>query len=212
MDGEAQARAYAAADFREPHDRFVTEFRERFPDPAAGSHVLDLGCGPADVTVRFARAYPGLRVDGVDGAEAMLRLGRRRLAEEGLEDRVTLVLGRLPGARLPRSRYQVLISNSLLHHLADPQVLWRSMRAYGDRQAPVLIMDLMRPPGEAQLRTLVGHYAGDAPPVLRRDFEASLRAAYTVPEIEGQLAAAGLSQLRVAAISDRHCLIWGRMH
>ncbi|HEX6174620.1 MAG TPA: SAM-dependent methyltransferase, partial [Candidatus Binatia bacterium] len=53
MDEDEQARAYALADFAEPHNHFVELFRECFPDEAITGHVLDLGCGPADVTLRF---------------------------------------------------------------------------------------------------------------------------------------------------------------
>jgi ubiquinone/menaquinone biosynthesis C-methylase UbiE len=40
--------------------------------------VLDLGCGPADVTIRFAKANPGYKFHGVDGSAAMLKLWPRR--------------------------------------------------------------------------------------------------------------------------------------
>ena len=59
MDDEAQALAYARADFAEPHDRFVALLRERVGAPAG--RALDLGCGPGDVTFRVARAFPAVR-------------------------------------------------------------------------------------------------------------------------------------------------------
>ena len=85
MDDEAQAQAYAAADFAEPHDRFVSLLRETLPALAPRGCALDLGCGPADVTLRFARAFPGWRVDGIDGSAAMLNLGRAAVAASGLK-------------------------------------------------------------------------------------------------------------------------------
>ena len=44
MDEVEQARAYAAADFSEPHQAFVKHFRQRFADYDP-KQVLDLGCG-----------------------------------------------------------------------------------------------------------------------------------------------------------------------
>lgn len=72
MNDPAQARIYAAADFSEPHGRFIELFAERFPDIRPRGLVLDLGCGPADISIRFARAYLSCRIVGVDGAPAML--------------------------------------------------------------------------------------------------------------------------------------------
>ena len=58
MDTAEQARAYAAADFSAAHQSYVTLFHQTFPKRPASAAVLDLGCGPADVTVRFAKANP----------------------------------------------------------------------------------------------------------------------------------------------------------
>lgn len=211
MDDEAQARAYAEADFSEPHERFVALFREAFPDEPLAGMVLDLGCGPADVTLRLARAYPACRIDGLDGAEAMLRLGRAAVLKAGLEHRVRLHRGYLPGALPPRAEYDAVVSNSLLHHLADPRTLWDTIKRWGRPGAAVLVMDLMRPETPAQVAALVQAHAADAPEVLRRDFENSLRAAYRVEEVREQIAEAGLFCLEVRAVSDRHLAVTGRL-
>lgn len=210
MDEDEQARAYSEADFAEPHQRFVDLFRERFPGGPSGV-VLDLGCGPADVTARFARAFPGVEVHGVDGAEAMLRYGRERLAREGLAERVRLVHGYLPGADLPLDDYACVISNSLLHHLADPAALWNEVRSRGRPGADVFVMDLMRPASEEEAKWMVDTYAAGEPEVLRSDFFLSLKAAYRLDEIEDQLARAGLGGLRVEAVSDRHLIVLGQL-
>src|SRR3569833_3307130 len=83
MDDDAQARAYAEADFEDAHARFIALFREQFTDVDITGTVLDLGCCPADITVRFARAYPRCVVLGVDGAAAMLSYGERRVVRGG---------------------------------------------------------------------------------------------------------------------------------
>ncbi|BBA36126.1 uncharacterized protein sS8_4196 [Methylocaldum marinum] len=211
MDEEDQARAYAEADFSEPHDHFVSLVHTAFPDGALTGAVLDLGCGSADVTVRFARAFPNCRIDGVDGAEAMLEFGRKAVRSAGLEERVRLIKGYLPDASLPLTSYDAVISNSLLHHLADPMVLWTSVKRWGKSGAPVFVMDLLRPESELRLAELVRQYAADAPEVLRRDFSNSLRAAYRADEIRAQLAAAGLESFICDVVSDRHLVVRGRL-
>ena len=47
--------------------------------------------------------------------------------------------------------------------------------------------------------------------MLKRDFHQSLLAAYTPDEVRAQLATAGLDQLKVEAVSDRHLIVWGRI-
>jgi ubiquinone/menaquinone biosynthesis C-methylase UbiE len=203
MDTAEQARAYAAADFTEPHEAFVTRFRERFPGFAAG-RVLDLGCGAADVTVRFARAYPEARVHGVDGARAMLDEGARLVRRAGLGDRVRLELRQLPDPTLTEAAYDAVISNSLLHHLSDPAVLWTTIAATARVDAPVFVMDLRRPVSTDVARDLVDAYAAGESMVLRDDFYRSLCAAYTVDEVRSQLAGSPLEHVQVEPIGDRH--------
>ncbi len=208
MDDAAQARAYAEADFSEPHQRFVELFCESFPSLEVEGTLLDLGCGPGDVACRFALRFAEARVHGVDGAEAMLAESAAVIGRHGVRGRVELFQGYLPGARLPLPSYPVIISNSLLHHLSDPSILWRSVREYAEPGAAVFVMDLMRPESEEQAQELTRQYAGGEPEVLRRDFLHSLRAAYTVEEVREQLQRARLP-LQVRPVSDRHLIVWG---
>jgi len=209
MDDPAQALAYATADFSEPHEAFVGHFQRLFPE-FKGGRVLDLGCGAADITIRFARAYPGAKLDGIDGAQAMLRLAREAVAKAQLEPRVSLRLLQLPAAGLENG-YDAVISNSLLHHLAQPATLWQAVARAGRPGAAVLVMDLLRPDSREAASELVRLHAGDAPPVLARDFMNSLLAAYRPEEVARQLRVSGLEDLDVAVVSDRHWLVWGHV-
>jgi SAM-dependent methyltransferase len=208
-----QARAYAAADFEVPHARCVELLLARLGPLAERGAAIDLGCGPADITLRLARRLPGWQLVGVDGSPAMLGLGREAVRAGVLEDRVRLLermlpLGGLPDA-LDGAPFDLVFSNSLLHHLAAPAALWTTARAVARPGARLFVMDLLRPDSPEQVRALVERHAAGEPAVLRRDFEASLYAAYTVAEVERQLEAAGLEAVRVESVSDRHWIAWG---
>lgn len=207
---EEQARAYAQADFSEPHERFVNLFAERFPEPISGM-VLDLGCGPGDVSLRFAARYPASVVHGIDGSPAMLAAGEELRRAHSAGSRVSLALGLLPEARGPGAPYDTIFSNSLLHHLPDPRVLWAVILRDGAPGARVFVMDLCRPDSPEQVAALVAQHAAGEPEVLRRDFEHSLHAAFTPDEVRGQLREAGLDSFRVEPVSDRHLVVWGRL-
>jgi trans-aconitate methyltransferase len=211
MLDDEQARAYAAADFEQPHTMFVEQLTARFPDLAATGHALDLGCGPGDVTMRFARAFPGWTIDAIDGSPAMLEHGRKAAVEAGLGARIRFHEIRLPAERMPRDGYDLIFSNSLLHHLADPGVLWAALRRAGAVGSAVFVMDLSRPASREAARDLAARYAADEPEILRTDFFNSLLAAYVPQEIRLQLERAGLGHLDLEAVSDRHLVVWGRV-
>jgi ubiquinone/menaquinone biosynthesis C-methylase UbiE len=209
MNDIAQARAYAGADFEQPHAQFVALFRRQFPHTDVSGQVLDLGCGSCDISWRFARAYPACRIDAIDGAAAMLVHGRECIAHHGLQARIQLHQCYLPDDVLPAVAYDVIISNSLLHHVKDAQLLWQTIIRAAAPGAAVFIMDLMRPDSCQQARALVDEYAAGEAEILRHDFYHSLLAAYTVDEVRAQLAVAGLVGLEVQAVSDRHLIISG---
>ncbi len=210
MNDEAQARAYAEADFEAPHGYFIELFQQTFPALSLSGCVLDLGCGPADISLRFARAFPDCVIHAVDAAQAMLAYADKAVQQANLAERIRLLPGYLPHARLPHRSYDVVISNSLLHHLANPMSMWRSVQEYAAPGAPVFIMDLMRPPSAALAQALVAEYAAEEPPILQHDFYHSLLAAYTPEEVEQQLKSLALP-LSVRVVSDRHLVVSGTM-
>ena len=210
MDEAEQARVYAEADFSEANSLFLECFRNLHPSPLEQARILDLGCGPADITLRLARSYPNCQVDGLDGADAMLEHGRSALLDNpDLAGRVRLIHDRLPSDRLAGRDYDVVVSNSLLHHLPEPGVLWDTVKQCAKPNAAVLVMDLMRPKTETAVDALVETYAMDAPDLLRRDFRNSLHAAFSLEEVEIQLLDAGLEKLEVDIVSDRHLTVAG---
>jgi ubiquinone/menaquinone biosynthesis C-methylase UbiE len=208
MDEQEQAAAYAAADWSEAHGKIPAYFRNRFPEFKAG-RVIDLGCGAADVTIRFAQAYPEAAVLGVDGSDAMLALGRRHVQEAGVEGRVSLEKRYLPDAGLQHRTFDAVVCNSLLHHFADPLAFWRTAALCAKPGAAVLVIDLLRPVDHTTALRLVNEHAKNAPPVLQRDFLASLHAAYTVGEVRQQLRDAELINFHVDQTDDYHFAAWG---
>src|SRR2546423_1554046 len=111
MNDEAQAQAYAQADFAQPHNAYPQLFLSHFKSAPTEATVLDLGCGPADVTIRFARVFPRYRFDAVDGSAAMLKQARLALQQEKeMAPRIRLIQGLLPELSLPREKYDVILS------------------------------------------------------------------------------------------------------
>ena len=211
MSAAEQARAYAQADFESAHSSYPKLFAEKFPRRPAKALALDLGCGPGDVTIRFAKANPGYVFHAVDGSAAMLRFGRLAVAHARLSRRIKLIEGFIPGASIPRTTYQVILSSSFLHHLHDPQILWQTVRQYSRRGTIVFVPDLRRPATVAKAQAMVRKYSCGEPAVLRRDFFNSLRAAFTPAEVRTQLKHAGLVDLQVEITGDRHLVIFGRV-
>jgi ubiquinone/menaquinone biosynthesis C-methylase UbiE len=210
MSDETQALAYAKADFVQVNQGFVDRFRASFPT-AVGGTMVDLGCGPGDIPVRFARAMPGFTITAVDGSEPMIALAQEAVKAAGVEARVHTRCARLPMLPLPLQSFDAVVSNSLVHHMPDPQLFWNEIVRLGKPGAIVLVMDLFRPESPERAREIVERYSGNEAPVLKEDFFNSLCAAFTMREIRYQIRSRGLGGLVCELASDRHWIVWGHL-
>jgi SAM-dependent methyltransferase len=215
MDGAEQAAAYAAADFSASDGAVIARLGELFPG-GLGSQVVDLGCGPGNISFRLAELRPApAQVLAIDGASSMLALAareleRRRQAQPELPRRLLFRLSCLPDPALPGG-FSAVVSNSLLHHLHDPQVLWQAVRALAAPGAVLFLQDLRRPADEAALDRLVRQHAASLDPLVRADYVHSLRAAFTPEEVLAQLQISGLEGLAVTPHDDRYLRVQGRL-
>jgi len=90
---DAQARHSEAVTSK--FDQLLTMAMPGFNERVArgGAKFLDLGAGAAGALVAFARLYPRLHVVGIEPSPVARQLGRKRIAESGVADRVELRAG-----------------------------------------------------------------------------------------------------------------------
>jgi 2-polyprenyl-3-methyl-5-hydroxy-6-metoxy-1,4-benzoquinol methylase len=208
MDDPEQALIYSKADFEEENQGFVDRFRELYPDLTQG-HVVDLGCGPADIAIRLARGLPEIKVTGIDGSGPMIDIGLKVVEQAGLADRIRLRCERFQSCLVEPA--DAVISNSLLHHLPNPLQFWYAVKKLVKPGGWVLVMDLLRPDSPEAAQAIVDRYAADEPPILRRDFFNSLLASFTEDEVASQLTELNMSRLLIDVPDDRHWLVGGHV-
>ncbi len=210
MDNEEQAAAYAKADFEKENQGFVNRFIDYYPDFTEGQ-VLDLGCGPADIPIRFLRALPRCCVTAVDASPPMIKLAEAAVKTAGLVDRIALKCERMQTLSLAEPA-DAALSNSLLHHIPNPLQFWYCLKKQVKSGSYVLVMDLLRPESPEAAQAIVDQYAANEPAILRRDFYNSLLAAFTEDEVAAQLAEMNLSRLLIDVIGDRHWVVSGKIY
>jgi SAM-dependent methyltransferase len=92
------------------------------PYLADGQDVLDVGCGPATITIDLARRYPDSRVLGIDPATAVID------GVTDLPDNCEVRVGDLFDGSLPDDAFDVVHAHQVLQHLDDPVAALREMR------------------------------------------------------------------------------------
>ncbi len=210
MDEPKGAKAYALADFSDVNQRFVDRLVE-IAGPKRSARALDLGTGPGDIPLRLLKARPGWRIVAVDASKPMLALARRAARKAGAGSRVRWALCDAKCTNLPAHSFDVIFSNSILHHITGAPALWREVKRLARPGAVVFFRDLSRPASAAAARAIVRKYGACGPELMQRDYYNSLLAAYTPAEVRRQLAAAGLKGIRVKMVTDRHWDAWGML-
>jgi SAM-dependent methyltransferase len=212
MEDPEQALAYARADFSVAHGARISLFQSLFPRLDLTGPVLDLGCGPGDILLRFARAYPAAHFYGIDGSSPALELAQQAINEQPLmKSRLQVSYGLIPQGPFPGQSWQMIMSHSVLHQLHRPQVLWQTIRQRGAAGCAVFVADLRRPHSEVEARRVVSVVSKQEPEVLQRDFFNSLCAAFEPDEVRQQLVDAGLSHLEVGLHDPFFLTVHGRL-
>lgn len=212
MDTVAEAADYDAMDHGNVNRVFVNDLLTALGSdegslPAGGWRVFDAGTGTAQIPIALLQSGCQATVVAADAAHEMLRVAERNVAAAGLQDAITLLDSDCK--RLPANVgvFDVVMSNSLIHHIPEPltalRECWRIVRPGG----LLFFRDLARPDTLGQVERLVQTYAGDANAAQQQLFRQSLMAALTMTEVAGLLAEIGIPPLCVALTSDRHWTI-----
>ena len=210
MNLPAEVDAYVQGDFAAVNQAFAERLVE-LAGPRESAKCIDLGTGPADIPLRVARLRPQWTIAAVDASAPMLEAAARAVRAAKLEHAVDLVLADAKDTKLPAASYDIVFSNSILHHVSSPGSFWKEVRRLAKPNALIFIRDLARPESDSAARAIVKKHAGAESALLQQEFYNSLLSAYTVAEVEAQLKDAGFSfgALTVKMCSDRHLDVFG---
>ncbi|RMF43957.1 MAG: class I SAM-dependent methyltransferase [Planctomycetota bacterium] len=201
MDDPEATQQYDAMDHSEVNRRFVLDLLEA---GLPGPDILDLGTGTARIPIELCQRSPDCRVMASDAAQCMLEIGRINVAIAGLEHRIELHLGDCKQLPFADGMFDCVISNSLLHHLADPRPAIGEIIRVTRPGGRIFVRDLVRPDDVQALESLVATHAGSEPESAQQLLRQSLHAALTLDEIRSMVADAGMVPTDVQMTSDRH--------
>jgi ubiquinone/menaquinone biosynthesis C-methylase UbiE len=107
----------------------LTEHALRLAGLRPGMRVLDIGCGPGDVSFVAARLVgPTGSVLGVDAAPAMIELAQARATEKGLST-ARFMQATIDGIELD-APVDAIVGRFILMHLPDPAATLRHLSSY----------------------------------------------------------------------------------
>ena len=216
MEIPSQVKAYADEDFSKS-DSMLVKGLEKFLKKIGKSLnkndlILDVACGPGNISERIAKNWPFIKVVGIDGSREMLIQAEKKLCENFTKN-LTYELIEINSIATGETNFplkaDVLVSNSALHHFHDPYRFWDALKKLGKNNCIHIHRDLIRPASVEKAFELKEKHLSNSPEILKKDFYASLKASFTVDEVTQQLAETGLSQLEVFQVDELYVEIIG---
>ena len=219
MENPAQVKAYAEADFS-GSDSMVLIGLKKFLKQSGktldeSNLIIDVACGPGNISELLATNWPSVRVIGIDGSMQMLMEAKRNLMKSDSKKFGKLSYENFDINSIANSEKSipffadVIVSNSALHHLHSPESFWMALKKLGDEKCIHFHRDLRRPCSIDKAYEMQEKYLMNSPEILKKDFYASLKASFTVDEVKQQLIDAGLSQLEVFEVDELYLEIIG---
>jgi ubiquinone/menaquinone biosynthesis C-methylase UbiE len=211
MDDSGEVEAYSSAAAQahlDAIDNTLIEHALRLVRARDEGRALDIGTGPGQIVIKLAKRLPRWKLSGVDRSQGMIAQARTNLTaaaggDAGLSSRVEFEVAdgnRLP---FPDKSFELVMCNSVLHHLAEPEKLLSEMARLATANGAILLRDLRRPGRFAyplHVRWHGRNYSGE----MLRLYSDSVRAAYTVPELEQLLKTSAICGARVFQHRSTH--------
>tara|TARA_B100000965_G_scaffold364919_1_gene348912 strand:+ start:357 stop:1040 length:684 start_codon:yes stop_codon:yes gene_type:complete len=216
MEIPSQVKAYADADFSRS-DSMVVKGLEKYLKTVGktlnkNDLILDVACGPGNISERISKNWPFVKVVGIDGSKEMLNQAEKKLRESHLKNlsyELIEINSIATGEKHFPLKADVLVSNSALHHFHDPYRFWDALKKLSGKKCIHIHRDLIRPSSIAKAFEIKEKHLANSPEILKKDFYASLKASFTVDEINHQLVNAGLSKLEVFQVDELYLEIIG---
>jgi ubiquinone/menaquinone biosynthesis C-methylase UbiE len=201
MDTWLEATAYDAMDFTAVNTAFATDAIAL--DPHA-IKVLDIGTGTARIPILMCQQRPQYLVTGIDLAQSMLIIGQRNVEAAQLTQRIRLE--RVDSKRMPYPdlEFDMVISNSLVHHIPEPLSLFQEIKRLIKLDGALLIRDLIRPENDLIVNDLVAKIGDGYDAQQQQLFRDSLKAALTITEVRSLIDRVGLTGVKLTQSSELH--------
>src|SRR5271156_1761652 len=90
-------------------------------------HVLDVGCGAGNYTLKLLESLPNLDVTLIDLSQPMLDRAKERV-KHATTRRITTIQGDIREIELADGQFDIILAAAVLHHLRNDQE-WRDVFA-----------------------------------------------------------------------------------
>lgn len=168
---------------------------------------LEVGPGPAFVSIEIARRAPGAQIIGLDISGKMIDIAQRNVEQAGLSERISLRQG--DAARLPfaDAEFDFVVSSASLHHWKEPARILNEIYRVLKPGKPALIFDVRR---DASTEKVDEFCRGISSRFMRWGVRHSIREGYTPESMQHLLSQTRFGAAERIQLTDIGMSVWLR--
>jgi len=222
MDKKSQVKAYCAADFSIGEInliKFISNYLEiNNINLSKNDLIVDLGCGPGNISEKLSERWPYVNVLGIDGSQEMIREAELRMFKNknmnkyGNLNYLCKDIRKISSHEIsPSKEITLLVSNSFIHHIIDLDNFFKFIINLSSKETINFHKDLIRPKDKETALKLRDKCSQKYSSVLTNDYYASLKASYRKNEVQEKLLEFNLKSMNVIEESEEYLIVYGKV-
>jgi len=180
--------------------------------------IVDLGCGPGNISEKLAIKWPNTEVVGIDGSKEMIlraeynkNISNNQKKLKNLRYICADIKDIKSTNFFLKKKISLLVSNSLIHHITHLEDFFNTIRSLSSNSTVNFHKDLKRPLDEKSALELRSQCSNKYNEILTNDYYASLKASYTFKELKNFTLENNLSSLEVFEDGDKYLIVYGNV-
>ena len=222
MEKVDQVNSYAKADFSQEENNLINQISyyllKNEINLSEEDLIVDLGCGPGNISEKLSIKWPRANVVGIDGSKEMILKAeskRKNSLKRGKLNNLRYIFADIKNLELSKitthKNITLLVSNSLVHHITYLEDFFNCIKRLSTNKTVNFHKDLRRPNNEKSALKLKEKCSNKYDDILTNDYYASLKASYTLKELRNFLLKYQLSSLEVFEEGDQYLIMYGKV-
>ena len=222
MESRKQVLSYLEGDFSKGENKFIDFINDYLLSNNINltneDLIVDLGCGPGNITEKISVKWPEVSVIGIDGSNEMIKEAKSRKkldANMRSYTNINYFCSDIRSIELKeissKANVSLIVSNSLLHHITSIDHFFECISNLSTKETINFHKDLIRPKDEKTALKLKRKFNGIYNNTLLDDYYASLKASYTKNELKQVLSERMLHSLDVIEEGNDYLILYGKV-
>jgi len=175
------------AEFARNSEEMQNEYRrlaEKVVSLFEGGKLLEIGPGPAFVSIEIAKRLPKVEIIGLEISDTMIEIAKKNAKEHEVSEKITLKKGDASKMPLEDSEFDFVITSGSLHHWKKPIEVINEISRLLKPGCKALISDLRKDAPERNIKEFANKIDSK---LMRWGLMHSFREGYTAKQIENMI-------------------------